>query len=123
MKTKEQKLVRKYSNKVNEYNKVIEIYNNSFFPSLYNSNKSYSNNIEIYNNNIEIYNNSFSSSLYNSNKSYSSTNKTITTNNKVIEWNEFYLSKDVWHTLGRRPRMKDFIDYKHNRLIIREVVQ
>ena len=121
--SKDTELVRKYSNKVNEYNKVIEIYNNSFFPSLYNSNKSYSNNIEIYNNNIEIYNNSFSSSLYNSNKSYSSTNKTITTNNKVIEWNEFYLSKDVWHTLGRRPRMKDFIDYKHNRLIIREVVQ
>ena len=40
--SKDSELVRKYSNKVNEFNRVIQIYNSSFFPSLYNSNKSYS---------------------------------------------------------------------------------
>ena len=35
-------------------------------------------------------------------------------------WDDFYNSKDVWNTLGRRPRLKDYIDYKHNRLTIRE---
>lgn len=40
--SKDSELVRKYSSKVNEFTRVIQIYNSSFFPSLYNSNKSYS---------------------------------------------------------------------------------
>ena len=38
-------LVAKYSNKVAEFSRVIQIYNNSFLPSLYNSNKGNSYNI------------------------------------------------------------------------------
>lgn len=37
-----------------------------------------------------------------------------------LTWDEFIHSKDVWYTLKRKPRVKDFIDYKHNRLTIRE---
>lgn len=37
-----------------------------------------------------------------------------------LTWEEFRDSKDVWYTLGRRPQLKDYVDYKHNKLTIRE---
>ena len=48
--------------------------------------------------------------------------KHCTTKEKhYLTWDEFTQSKDVRYTLGRRPRLKDYIDYKHNKLTIREV--
>ena len=35
-------------------------------------------------------------------------------------WDEFCQSQAVWNTLKRRPTMKDYIDYRHDRLTIRE---
>ena len=92
-------------------------------------------------------NNSSSSPLYNiTNVTVDNENKTTEQTNKITEqteqlaeqtelltehcatkekhyitWDEFSNSKDVWNTLGRRPRLKDYIDYKHNKLTIREV--
>ena len=103
---KDTELFRKYSNIVKEFNKVITIYNSSFLPSLYNSNKSYS---------------------YTTTENTTTEAETITettavnTENKLMEWDEFCQSKDVWNTLRRRPRPKDWLDYIHNRLTIREV--
>ena len=93
---KDSELFRKYSKKVEEYNKVITIYNSSFLPSLYNSNKG------------------------NSNKSTTeTTTENCTTEEKTYKtWEEFSQSKDVCNTLRRRPRINDYLDYKHNRLII-----
>ena len=100
---KDSDLFRKYSKKVEEYNNFITIYNSSFLSSLYNSNKG------------------------NSNKSTTETTtetteitETITKNitKNVMEWEEFCQSKDVCNQLRRRPRIKDYLDYKNNRLII-----
>ena len=43
-----------------------------------------------------------------------------TEENRYLTWEEFCQSHAVWQTLKRRPKMKDYIDYKHNKLIIRE---
>ena len=112
--SKDSELVRKYSNKVNEFNIVITIYNSSFFPSLYNSNKGNS-----------CYTTDANSSKTTTKTTSTTTNttttdtKTTTTEEKYSTWEEFCQSKDVCNQLRRRPRIKDYIDYKHNRLIIR----
>ena len=89
---KDSDLFRKYNSIVKEFNRVITIYNSSFLPSLYNSNKSYS----------------------------STTTETIAfnTENKLMEWEEFCQSKDVWNTLRRRPRIDDYIKYTKEQLSI-----
>ena len=93
---KDSDLFRKYSKKVEEYNNFITIYNSSFLPSLYNSNKG------------------------NSNKSTTetTTENCTTEENKYKTWEEFCQSKDVCNQLRRRPRINDYLDYKNNRLII-----
>lgn len=108
--SKDSELVRKYNSKVNEFNRVIQIYNSSFFPSLYNSNKG----------------NSYSETTTETTdkqaeKHFNITKHLATEENRYKTWDDFKLSKDVWQTLNRRPTIKDFIDYKHNRLTIREV--
>ena len=109
---KDTELFRKYNKVVEKFNKVITIYNSSFLPSLYNSNKG----------------NSYTTTE----TTAETTEETITENcateettavnieNKLMEWDEFCQSKDVWNILRRRPRPKDYLDYKHNRLTIRE---
>ncbi len=43
--------------------------------------------------------------------------------NHYKTWDEFYQSQAVWDTLRRRPRLKDWIDYKHSKLTItRDVI-
>ena len=84
---KDSDLYRKYSNLVNEYNKVITIYNSSFFPSLYNSNKVYSNKT------VE-------------------TTTSVNIETELMDWNEFCQSTVVWNTLGRRPKLNDYTKYK-----------
>ena len=81
-----------------EYNKIITIYISSFLPSIYNSNKG------------------------NSKETTTETTENITKNitKNIMEWEEFCKSKGVWNTLRRRPRINDYLDYKNNRLIIRE---
>ena len=86
----------------------------------------------INNNAITIYNSSFIPSLYNSNKVNSNTETTTTTTTKTtttmsttktttkthLTWEIFCQSKDVWNTLRRRPRIKDYMDYTKNKLTI-----
>ena len=113
--SKDSELFRKYSKKVEQYNYFITIYNSSFFPSIYNSNKG----------------NSTKSITTNSSTTTETTTettqieKTTTTNtttiiHKYATWNEFCQSNIVCNQLRRRPRPKDYLDYKHNILTIRE---
>ena len=65
----------------------------------------YNNNI--YNNNI-IFNNNIGSELP----------SVLLDKYETLE--SFSKSNEIWHLLKRRPTIKDFIDYKHNKLTIRE---
>ena len=106
---KDSELFRKYNKVVEEFNKVITIYNSSFLPSLYNSNKGNSNNTT-------------------ESTTESTTEVTIETTtehcateeNHYKTWEEFCQSKEVCNQLRRRPRPKDWLDYKHSRLVIKE---
>ena len=89
-------LFRKYSKVVEEFNRVITIYNSSFLSSLYNSNKG----------------NSYTTTENTTTEAETTTETTaVNIENKLMEWNEFYNSKDVWNTLRRRPRIGDYIKY------------
>ena len=109
---KDTELFRKYNKVVEKFNKVITIYNSSFLPSLYNSNKGNS-----YTTTETTAENTEETTTENC-----ATEETTAVNieNKLMEWNEFCQSKDVCNQLRRRPRPKDYLDYKHNRLTIRE---
>ena len=100
---KDTELFRKYNKVVEKFNKVITIYNSSFLPSLYNSNKG----------------NSYTTTE-NTTTEAETTTETIAANieNKLMEWNEFCQSKDVWNTLRRRPRAGDYIKYTKGQLNI-----
>ena len=101
---KDTELFRKYNKVVEEFNKVITIYNSSFLPSLYNSNKGNS-----------------STTTENTTTEAKTTTENIAVNieNKLMEWNEFCQSKDVWNTLRRRPRAGDYIKYTKGQLFIK----
>ena len=101
---KDAELFRKYNKVVEEFNKVITIYNCSFLPSLYNSNKSYS-----------------YTTTENTTTEDETTTETTVVNieNKLMEWNEFYNSKDVCNQLRRRPRVGDYIKYTKGQLTIK----
>lgn len=47
---------------------------------------------------------------------------TIVLDNKYETWDSFSKSDEIWKLLKRRPKLKDYIDYKHNKLITREIV-
>ena len=98
---KDSELFIKYSSKVNEFNKVITIYNSSFLPSLYNSNKSYS-----------------YTTTENTTTEAETTTETTAANieNKLMEWVEFCKSKEVCNQLRRRPRVGDYIKYTKGQL-------
>ena len=100
---KDTELFRKYNKVVEKFNKVITIYNSSFLPSLYNSNKG----------------NSYTTTE-NTTTEAETTTETIAVNieNKLMEWDEFCQSKDVWNTLRRRPRAGDYIKYTKGQLNI-----
>ena len=102
-------LVRKYSGLVDKFNNVITIYNSSFFPSIYNSNKG--------NSCTKVQ----QPTIQPTEQQAEITEHCTIKEKHYLTWDEFYHSKDVRTTLGRRPRPKDYIDYKHNRLTIREV--
>ncbi len=108
---KDSDLFRKYSSKVNEFNKVIAIFNSSFLPSLYNSNKSYSSTT------------TKTTTEITTETAYKQTEELCATEeNHYKTWEEFCQSKDVCNQLRRRPRPKDWLDYKHNRLVIKEEI-
>ena len=100
---KDSELFRKYSKVVEEFNRVITIYNSSFLPSLYNSNKG---------------------------NSYTTTENTTTENDIEIRkncateenhyktWEEFCQSKEVCNQLRRRPKVGDWIKYTKGQLNI-----
>ena len=100
---KDTELFRKYNKVVEKFNKVITIYNSSFLPSLYNSNKG----------------NSYTTTE-NTTTEAETTTETIAVNieNKLMEWNEFCQSKDVCNQLRRRPRAGDYIKYTKGQLNI-----
>ena len=100
---KDTELFRKYNKVVEEFNRVITIYNSSFLPSLYNSNKVISN-----------------TTTENTTTEAETTTETtaVNTENKLMEWNEFYNSKDVCNQLRRRPRVSDYIKYTKGQLTI-----
>ena len=52
-------------------------------------------------------------------ETFNLTKHCATNENHYLTWNEFCQSKEVWNQLRRRPRPKDYLDYKHNKLIIR----
>ncbi len=63
------------------------------------------------------------SSFYCNNTNITVDNNNDKTTDKQVEnltWEEFYSSQTVWNVLKRRPMLKDFIDYKNNKLTIRE---
>lgn len=115
--SKDSELFRKYSKKVEQYNNVITIYNSSFFPSLYNSNKVYSKESTTTNSSTTTETTTETTQI-----DRTTTTNTTTTIHKYATWEEFCQSKEVWNQLRRRPRPKDYLDYIHNRLTIREVV-
>ena len=113
--SKDSELFRKYSKKVEQYNYFITIYNSYSSYSIYNSNKGNSTKSTTTN----------SSTTTETTTETTKTDKTTTTNtttiiHKYATWNEFCQSKEVWNQLRRRPRPKDWLDYKHNTLTIRE---
>lgn len=61
-------------------------------------------------NNRIIFNNNIGSEL-----------PSVILDNKYETWESFSKSDEIWHLLNRRPKIKDFIDYKHNKLNIKEV--
>lgn len=63
------------------------------------------------NNNNIIFNNNIGSEL-----------PSVILDNKYETWDSFSKSDEIWHLLKRRPKIKDFIDYKHNKLNIKEAV-
>lgn len=105
--SKDSDLFRKYSKVVEEFNRVITIYISSFFPSLYNSNKSYSSTTT-------------ETTTENTTTEAETTTETtaVNTENKLIEWEEFCKSKDVCNQLRRRPRVGDYIKYTKGQLNI-----
>ena len=128
--SKDSDLFRKYSKKVEQYNNVITIYNSSFLPSLYNSNKSYSTKSTTTNSSTTTEKTTEKTTETTqidktTAKTTTQTDKTTTTTtttiiHKYATWGEFCQSKEVWNQLRRRPRPKDYLDYKHNILTIRE---
>ena len=130
--SKDSDLFRKYSKKVEQYNNVITIYNSSFLPSLYNSNKSYSTKSTTTNSSTTTEKTTEKTTETTqidktTAKTTTQTDKTTTTTtttiiHKYATWGEFCQSNIVCNQLRRRPRPKDYLDYKHNILIIREVV-
>ena len=117
-------LFRKYNKVVEEFNRVIIIYNSSFFPSLYNSNKGNSNKTET-KSNMKI-TETTETTTEQANKqldkqaeeTFNFTKHCATEENRYKTWEEFCQSNIVCNQLRRRPRPKDWLDYIHNRLII-----
>ena len=52
-------------------------------------------------------------------ETFNLTKHCATNENHYLTWDEFCHSKEVWNQLRRRPRPKDWLDYKHNKLTIR----
>ena len=104
---KDTELFRKYNKVEEEFNKVITIYNSSFLPSLYNSNKSYSSTI------VETTTDNVTETTVKT-----TTERCTTEENIYKTWEEFCHSKDVWNTLKRRPKVGDWIKYTKGQLFI-----
>ena len=105
---KDTELFRKYNKVVEKFNKVITIYNSSFLPSLYNSNKSYSSTT------VETIIDNVTETTVET-----ATESCATEENIYKTWEEFCQSKDVWNTLRRRPKVGDYIKYTKGQLFIK----
>ena len=114
-------LFRKYNKVVEEFNRVITIYNSSFFPSLYNSNKMNSNKTETKSTTTTTETTETTTTEQadkQAEETFNLTKHCATEENRYKTWGEFCQSNIVCNQLRRRPRPKDWIDYIHNRLII-----
>ena len=114
-------LFRKYNKVVEEFNRVITIYNSSFLPSLYNSNKVNSNKTETKSTTTTTETTETTTTEQadkQSEETFNLTKHCATEENHYKTWEEFCQSKEVCNQLRRRPRPKDWLDYIHNRLII-----
>ena len=117
-------LFRKYNKVVEEFNNIITIYNSSFFPSIYNSNKGNSNTTESKSitttteTTIEHTEQSEQTTDKQAEETFNLTKHCATEENRYKTWEEFCQSNIVCNQLRRRPRPKDWLDYIHNRLII-----
>ena len=121
-------LFRKYNKDVEEFNRVITIYNSSFFPSLYNSNKGNSNTIETKSTtkSTTITTETTTENVEQADKltnkqaeeTFNFTKHRATEENRYKTWDEFCHSNIVCNQLRRRPRIKDWINYTKGLLII-----
>ena len=122
--SKDSELFRKYSKKVKQYNNVITIYNSSFLPSLYNSNKGNSTKSIATNSSTTTETTTETTKIDKTTaKTATQTDKTTTTStttiiHKYATWNEFCQSNIVCNQLRRRPRVGDYIKYTKGQLNI-----
>ena len=119
--SKDSELFRKYNKVVEEFNNVITIYNSSFFPSLYNSNKVISNKTETKSTTTTTETTTEQADKQvnkQAEETFNLTKHCATEENRYKTWEEFCQSNIVCNQLRRRPRPKDWLDYIHNRLII-----
>lgn len=94
---------------------VLLYINNSSFSSLYNITK-----VTVDNENKTIEQQTNKPTEQTEQTAAELTEHCATKEKHYTTWEEFCNSKDVWNTLGRRPKLKDYIDYRHNKLTIRE---
>ena len=100
--------------------KDVLLYNKNSFSSLYYNitNVTVENNMET---TTEKQTESTTTTDKQAEETFNLTKHCATNENHYLTWEEFCQSKDVWNKLRRRPRIKDYLDYKHNKLsIIRE---
>ena len=106
------KYARQYTDLVNSIieakNKVINIFSSSF--SLYNIT-----NVTLDNE----FNNNDNKNDNNNETDEKLTKHCTTKENHYLTWEEFCNSNDVWHTLGRKPRLKDYLLYTEGQLFIK----
>ena len=117
-------LFRKYSKDVEEFNKVITIYNSSLFPSLsIIVNKVISNKTEVKSNTestttTETTTEQVEQANKQAEETFNLTKHCATEENRYKTWEEFCQSNIVCNQLRRRPRPKDWLDYTKGKLII-----
>ena len=115
--SKDSELFRKYNKDVEEFNRVITIYNSSFFPSLYNSNKGNSNTTET-KSTTESTETTTEQADKQAEETFNLTKHCATEENRYKTWEEFCQSNIVCNQLRRRPRIADWIKYTKGQLTI-----
>lgn len=118
--------VRQYPKYASQYSMLVSslisakkdvlLYNNNSFSSLYYNNTK----VTVENSNVTTEQQPEQTTDKQAEEHFNITKHLATEEKHYLTWDEFKQSQAVWQTLNRRPTMKDFIDYKHNKLTIRE---